>query len=162
VALGNLYSTVGGNRSNPGWYPVYSSDPYRLTAVNVTAEPAGAAVQTMSFHAGVVQDMYNDQRANSTYSWPSKSVGWNASLNLTVPIINTTCTADNETNLEQGALEAEVPDTGSNMTIYILIGPSTNFSGARCAVEIRQAYFRAYACQPILKPCKAYNGETRN
>ncbi|KAN0072609.1 hypothetical protein V8E54_009538 [Elaphomyces granulatus] len=141
VALGNLYSTVSGkNRSNPGWYPVYSSDPYRLTAVNVTAEP-GAAVQTMSFQAGVVQDMYNGQRENSTQSWPSKSVGWNANLNLTVPILNTTCTADKETNLEQGALKAEVPSTSSNMTIYILIGPSTNFSGARCAVEIRQGYF---------------------
>ncbi|KAL2831495.1 hypothetical protein BDW59DRAFT_157920 [Aspergillus cavernicola] len=141
LSLRDLYNVMNSDRSQPGWYPLYTPDAHRLSGLNVTTNSSSTAVQTLAVQAQPMIDMFHDQQANSTKRWARTSVGWHATLRLTVPLLNTSCVSLNQPTEEQGEVVASILDSGTNSTITVDIGPSTNFTGVRCSINVQQGLF---------------------
>ncbi|ROW07435.1 hypothetical protein VMCG_03734 [Cytospora schulzeri] len=75
--------------TSPGWYDVGTETSGYITGVNTVIN--GTTVQTVSVQNAVVQDTFDYLKANGSHKFQRYAIGWNAILNITVPMLTTTC-----------------------------------------------------------------------
>lgn len=75
----------------PGWNHVSKEIEGYTTGVNT--DVGDGTVQTVSAQHARIMDIYKDFRANSSQSFKRDSMGWNAFLSITIPMLTTDCTS---------------------------------------------------------------------
>jgi hypothetical protein len=85
-------------RSEPiGWIPISSEEPGLVTAINTVIN--GSTVQSVSVQNSRVADVFNYLQLNGTKDYYQVASGWNGFVNITAPMLTTTCVTGLPTNL---------------------------------------------------------------
>lgn len=149
-------------RTEPvGWIPLSSEKPGFITAINTLIN--GSTVQSISVQNSRVRDVFNYLQLNGTKEYYKVASGWNGFVNITAPMLTTTCVTGLPANLSvpigtipvsshvqtmfladctyqvQGPSNLSL--TESTITIPIGAIPLLNFTGATCSTTLRQALF---------------------
>lgn len=74
----------------PDWYSVGTEQSGYITGVNTVIN--GTTVQTVSVQNSAVQGTFDYFKANGSHNFQRYAIGWEATLNTTVPVLTTTCT----------------------------------------------------------------------
>lgn len=94
IAAASTYTLLSGlpdaYTSQPaGWVEVANEIGGSTTAINTIVN--GSTVQTISVQDSRVNDVYEELKANGPKSFYRDSVGWNAYINMTLPMLTTSC-----------------------------------------------------------------------
>lgn len=85
-------------RNEPaGWIPMGSEEPGFVTAINTLINDS--TVQSISVRNSRVQDVFNYLQLNGTKDYYKIASGWNGFVNITAPMLTTTCVAGLPANL---------------------------------------------------------------
>ncbi|KAF3760880.1 hypothetical protein M406DRAFT_334503 [Cryphonectria parasitica EP155] len=149
IVAASTYTLLSGipapyQQPDPGWFAVTTEIPGYMTGVNTVVN--GSTVQTMSVQNSVVQDTFNYFTANGSHSFQRYANGWHAFLNLTVPMLTTTCTSGFPGNATcDGCIEVDGPrgESPTDSTLEVTIGAVTalNFTGVTCNMTFSQALY---------------------
>ncbi|KAF4627001.1 hypothetical protein G7Y89_g11160 [Cudoniella acicularis] len=104
-----------------GWYTLGIEESGYITSINTIVN--GSSCQTTSVQTSQVTDIFNDLQANGPQQFYKNSQGWNGFINLTVPILTTTCVAGlpNNSSVPVGTLPVKGPlDTNSISPILVV------------------------------------------
>jgi hypothetical protein len=100
-------------------------------------------VQSISVQWSYVRDMYNNARQTGP-SYARASTGMIGQVNLTVPMLTTSCYTLPATNLSAGTILAQISDSsasGGVLTLLIAPDEGLNFTGAHCVLMLQQVHF---------------------
>ncbi|RDL36460.1 uncharacterized protein BP5553_05812 [Venustampulla echinocandica] len=138
--LPHLYTS-----SPNGWLPIPSEVDGLITGINTVIN--GSTVQSISVQKSRVRDIFTNLRANGPESYYKHSSGWSGLINITVPILTTSCVSGLAMNgsIPIGTIPVNGPSDSSptESKFIVPIGeiPFLNFTGATCAVVLNQALF---------------------
>lgn len=90
----NTYTILGGignayREANPGWNRVTKKTEDFTTGVNTFIRDG--TVQTVSVQHFRIREVFEVFRANGSHAFQRDSMGWIAALNITIPMLTTTC-----------------------------------------------------------------------
>jgi hypothetical protein len=152
---------MNSNQSEPGWYEIFNDQTSYLTAIDVQTQSDDNFVRTVSLQNIGINDMWN-QETKTGNDWARDSTGWTGLINVTLPFLETTCSASASTQIANETMLAQRPlDINStDATLALFIGASTNFTGATCSIKVRQGLF----CKsfPSLFPTRTNSRSGRN
>lgn len=138
-----LYALPGvfGN-SVSDWYNTFYDDNQNILT-GAYSDATNGSAYTVSLQKDRITSFYEERRANGT-SYAQQSVGFTGTLNMTMPMLNTTCVYRNSSaDMEENALNATLPSSPQSTSFHIILGPSSglSFSGANCSIEFTQVFF---------------------
>jgi hypothetical protein len=124
----------------PGWLHAVENAAFStIMNTNISA----STVQSISVQWSYVRHIYNNAKQTGP-SYARVSTGMIGHVNLTVPMLTTTCHALPATNMSAGTILAQVSDTsmsGGNLTLLIAPDASLKFTGACCNLRLQQVLF---------------------
>lgn len=131
-SLGDLY------RQEPSGWRVQRDGSDSGTVTNTRIN--GSSVQSMSYQGSSIWDIFHSSQKTGP-SYARMSTGIIGTLNLTLPMLTTTCTSDDHISTSDDTITVETlnPLT-SNATLVLHIGANIDesFSGARCTLRLHQ------------------------
>lgn len=149
LVAASTYTFLGGipgpyKEASPDWYSVETEQSGYLTGVNTVIN--GTTVQTVSVQNSAIQGTFDYFKANGSHNFQRYAIGWEATLNTTVPVLTTTCTPGLIYNsTADNAIDVDPPQdtspTGSTLNVSIGAVPSLNFTGVTCNMTLLQSLF---------------------
>jgi hypothetical protein len=166
LSAASTYTLMGGlpdvYTSTPaGWRPIPNELNGLVTGINTVINES--TVQSISVQNSRVQDIFTDLQANGSESYYKDSLGWNGFINITVPMLTTSCVSGLAINSSTptGSISVglfsisgvhlliyyckinapDSPPTESKFTVSIGEIPSLNFTRAICTIVLNQALF---------------------
>ena len=103
-----------------------------------------SVIRTTALQHHGVRDMWT-HLSESGNSVAKEASGWTGIINVTLPILSTTCvSAPNNGSINP--IWADMPQSAASpsttLSVYIGAVPDANFTGANCSVDVRQGHFR--------------------
>lgn len=94
LAAANTYTFLGGlpdayTQSPAGWQSIPNEIEGSITGINTIIN--ASTVQSISVQNSRVRDIFNDLRENGPESYYKYSSGWNGLINVTAPMLTTSC-----------------------------------------------------------------------
>lgn len=127
-----------------GWYEVFNDNVDHLVGIDLQTNNPEKVIRTTALQHHSVHDTWT-HLIESGNSLAKVASGWMGIVNITLPILSTTCvSAPNNGSIIP--IWADMPQSAASpsttLSVYIGAVPNANFTGANCSVNVRQGHFR--------------------